>query len=341
MESKYDYTVVLVSYNCADFVGSCIASFQKQKFPPLKIIVIDNHSTDDSIAVIKCCGYKNIDIIANKTNIGYAAALNQGIAACTSQYVVLANPDIYVDSLWSESVFHPFIVHDDCGLVASKILYWDDPKRINSVGMLFYRDLSAINRGLDELDDGQYDRHEVVFGAYGALMVFSKKVLDSVGLFDEDYWLFREEDEYMWRMHIRGWETYFSFNSRAFHKRSANTQLFSPLKLFYSERNRFWNVIKFMPLYCTVTMLPFVILRYLFNALILVKKVRSKKKISLQRTSKFLLIKTLINAWIQAIKSLSKMYCKRKIIFKNGNLTPYECRLLSIKYRAGLSDIIK
>jgi len=339
MTDPVEYSLIIVNYNGAQFIETCVKSFQKQETPPKEIIVVDNNSTDNSIKVLT--DLSGIKIIKNETNHGYAASLNQGIRNSNFQYIVLANPDIFVDKEWSEHIFEPFIKYKECGLSASKVLYWDEPNLLNSTGMLFYKDLSAVNRGLNEIDNGQWDKEEELFGAYGALMVFRRKVVEDIGLFDEDYWLFREEDEFMWRMQMHGWKTRFAYKAKVFHKRSANTKLFSPLKLYYSERNRFWNVIKFMPLRCTITMLPYVIARYVANFALVFKKKDSKKAVSLTKTSKTLLIKTIVKAWISAISGLPKMY-KKRVLIKRTAITNYnQCYKYLTTYKATLSDLVK
>ncbi len=339
MVDSISYTLVIVNYNGAKYIGACIESFFVQDIRPSEIIVVDNNSTDNSVSVLS--NFAEIKLICNKKNHGYAASLNQGIKNCSHPYIVFINPDVYVDKEWSTHIFKPFLKYKECGLSAPKVLYWDEPERINSTGMLFYKDLSAVNRGLDEIDNGQYDNDEELFGAYGAMMVFRREVIDQVGWFDEDYWLYREEDEYMWRMQMHGWKTRFAYQAKIFHKRSANTGLFSPLKLYYSERNRFWNVIKFMPLRCTFTMLPYVVARYFANFSIILSNDGSKKAVSLKKKSKIYLLFIIAKAWFAGMIGLPAMFVKRRRILRTTTIGHAQCLKYLDIYKAALSDLVK
>lgn len=334
------YTVIVVNFNGVEFLPRCLDSFLEQNPAPSGVIVVDNDSTDGSCGLVRH-DYPHVRLIEYGKNAGYAAALNLGIRECRDPAIVLANNDLYLADDWSGQVLSELDTRPECGLVASKVLYMDEPDRINSTGMLFYRDMSAVNRGLDELDRGQYDDSEDVFGAYGAVMVFRREVFDRVGLFDEDYYLFREEDELMWRMHRAGWITRYAPGARVFHKRSARTGMFSPLKLYYSERNRFWNVLKHMPLRCTVTTIPFVLCRYWANLMLAFRGGGTSKGDTLVKAPKALLLWTLVKAWCTAFLGMPRMFAKRLAYRRFSVLAPKDCLRLARSHEAQLSDMVK
>lgn len=332
-------SIIIISYNASPYIKKCITSFQRQSTKPFEILFVDNCSTDNSIDLVEK-NFPKVTIIANKRNMGYSGAINIGIKKAQGDYFVLANPDLYVDTNWLTNVVETFNQHAHCGLVASKVLYMDEAEKINSTGMLFFRDLSAINRGMDEFDHGQFDQEEEVFGAYGAIMIMRKEVFQKVGLFDEDYFLFREEDEFMWRMNRVGFKAFYNPKAVAYHKRSANTELFSPLKLYYSERNRFWNVLIHMPLHYTLTTIPFVLWRYGNNFLLMLNK-KSKKGDSIKKSSKRELIFTLIKAWYDAFIAFPRVLKKRFTYEKFSTVSPHQATHIYKKYRATSRDIQK
>lgn len=338
--NDFTVSVVIVNFNGALYIEKCLDSFVKQNRKPDEILIVDNNSQDNSVEFIKK-SFPQVNIIKSPENNGYGAALNIGIKNSKGNILILGNNDLCVDPFWLDNILKEFTEHKNCGLAASKVLYMDEPQKINSTGMLFYKDMSAVNRGLDEIDKGQYDNREEVFGAYGVLMAFRKEVFDKIGLFDEDYFLFREEDEFMWRMRRHGWITRYAPAAKVFHKRSANTKLFSPLKLYYSERNRFFNVLKYMPLRCNFTMLPFALYRYWINFMLAFTQGRTKKSEQLKITSKILLMLIIFKAWMHAFYSFPKMYKKRKLYNKNAVFS-YKQSLKWMKvYSASARDMLK
>ncbi len=332
-------TAIIANYNGADYLERCVSSFREQTTPFTQIIVVDAQSTDASPEMIND-GRVPVDLYIQDENRGYGAALNLGLQQACGDIVVFSNLDMYLVREWLAAVHKELEQHPDCGHVASKILYMDDPHRINSTGMLFYEDFSAINRGMDELDEGQYEVAEEVFGANGAVMAFRRAVLEQIGGFDESYFLFREEDELMWRMKRHGWISRYAPDAVVYHKRSASTGLFSPLKLYYSERNRLWNIIKHLPLACVVTTIPAVIRRYLGNY----RHVRAggtSKAEHVARISKWRLVWALARAWCAAIAGAGPMLKKRRQYNRTATVTPRQARHWAQQYRASLQDMLK
>jgi len=340
MHKSYTVSVVIVNYNGEPYIQKCVDSFLTQSIKPQEILVFDNNSSDRSLEIIRDA-FPDVSVTAFKENRGYAYCLNRGIERSTGDIIVLSNNDLYLESSWLEETLKVFDHYDTCGLVASKVRYMDEPEKINSVGILFYNDIQAVNKGLDEIDTGQYDTPGECYGAYGAIMTFRRKVFDQIGLFDEGYFLFREEDDIMWRMHLTGWQARFTPWAVAYHKRSANTRLFSPLKLYYSERNRIWNIAKYLPLRCLITMLPYTIVRYWSNWRLVKNQTGTKKSIALQKSSKGLIFRTIIKAWLHALCGLHRELPKRFAFNQKSRKSYSHCLKLVRTYRATLEDVIK
>jgi GT2 family glycosyltransferase len=333
---------VIVSHNGAGYIEKCLHSFTKQKPAIITVTVVDDCSKDDTISIVKN-KFPEVRVIANEKNIGYAGSLNRGIAASPCDYIVLSNDDIEMSEDWLNCALAEFGGRPECGLVASKVLYMDQPDVLNSTGMLYYKDLTAVNRGLDEKDTGQYDRAEEVFGAYGAIMLFKRDVFEKIGLFEEDYFLFREEDEIIWRMRLAGYIARYAPKARVFHKRSAHTKLFSTTKLYYSERNRIWNVVKFLPWRCLLSTSIYALFRYYINFRIASGKREGlgRKAAGLKGASKMTLLLTIAKAWIDAFAGVPRMAAKRFRINKTAKV-PFRKRLAWLRtYSATVQDISK
>jgi len=339
MNNSSPITILIVNFNGSAYIRKCLESFKDQQNPSCRIIVIDNGSQDDSPSIV-ANEYSDIELVRMPENNGYGAAINEGLKRTSSEIVVIANNDLFIDSHWSQKIYKAFSGYKKCGQIASKVLYWDEPQRINSAGTLIYSDLTAVNKGLDEIDNGQYDQVQEVFGAYGAIIAFRRCVFETIGYFDEEYFLFKEEDDITLRMRRAGWSSLFIPEAKVYHKRSANTKMFSPLKLYYSERNRIWNVMKHLSLHCVITTLPAVLLRYLANFSTGLGK-SSRKGKAMAKARKVTLVFTIFHAWISAFKEAPVMLKRRKEYQKWSALKYRDVRKMMNNYKAILEHMTR
>ncbi|MFP4624343.1 MAG: glycosyltransferase family 2 protein, partial [Gemmatimonadota bacterium] len=133
---------------------------------------------------------------------------------------------------------------------ASLVLEAADPPVVNSVGVRFFGDLHAQNVGSGEAYDPERvaGAREAAFGSYGAVMCFRREAVAGLW-FDEDYFLFFEETDFFLRLALLGGRTVFAEGALARHQRSLSTGRYSPLKLYYGERNRLTTVFKLLPVW--------------------------------------------------------------------------------------------
>ncbi len=173
-------SVVIVSYNSKDVITQCIKSVRD--FCE-EIIVVDNASIDDSVKTIKqFC--KKVKIIENDKNIGYGRACNLGIKTASKEYVAIVNPDTTIKKDIFTPLIHNFI--DDCVFMAAPICY--RPNDNNKI--------RTANRYLNkceatEIDRGVYDAKFIS----GAFFVINRAKWMKLGGFDENIFLFYEDDE--------------------------------------------------------------------------------------------------------------------------------------------------
>jgi len=334
--------VVIVHYGGPQLTDQCVESLLGQTIAVNEIVVVDNRSglADSFSAKTR---WKNVRVLSNESNRGYAAALNQGVRATNGDIVVCANNDLRFDAQGLAGNLAVFDRQPPCGIIASKVRYMDEPEVINSAGCLVYPDLTGVNRGLDEVDKGQYDVCEEAFAAYGAVMAIRRSVFDRAGFFEEDYFLFMEEDEFAWRMRLKGFTVWFAPDAVVYHKRSANTVLFSPLKLFYSERNRMWNLVKFFPWWYWGVAAVASLRRYLLNAGMMsgTTAARTKKAAALKGRRKGPIVWTLVKAYLAAVKGLPRILRRKRLINRDACMTYAQRIALIRRYAATASDLMK
>jgi GT2 family glycosyltransferase len=243
-----DISAVIVTWNSAQDLVRVLGSLRLQRTPLAELIVVDNASTDDSLDKLRR-HWPSARVIRNESNLGFAAAANQGITAARHDFVLLVNPDIECQPTCVERLVRSLARHPDVALVGPKLLRFD--KRdglpvIDSAGIVMTCDLRHLDRGADETDRGQYDKAAYVFGISGALMLLNRERVRQIAIdgrfFDERFHSYREDADLAWRVQLAGLRCLFCPSAVALHKRRVTPQRRRELPTFInrnSVRNRF------------------------------------------------------------------------------------------------------
>ncbi len=314
--------VGIINYNGGSELTECVKSLKAQT-SPVRVFVFDNASTDDSIQILRNQGL-DCKIIECSENLGYAGACNGLLAQMDSEIQVLCNMDLEFDSAWAENLLKCFERHPECGSVASLVM--EKSGYVNAVGVLLGADLFAKNEG-SGLDAQDADiREKEVFGCYGAVMSFRKAAAQAAGQMDASFFLFFEETEWYFRHNLAGFKTVFCPEARVYHERSMTTVRYSPLKLFYSERNRLRSAIRLLPL-GGIAMLP---VRGFVRYLNMAKGGVPGQSGDGKKLSKVSICKALAASWLQAMLAFPKEWAVRKQYERQyGNVTGKVCEILA------------
>jgi GT2 family glycosyltransferase len=198
----------------------------RQQTCALELIIIDNASSDGTADFQR---QQNEKAIYNRTNVGFAAAQNQGILTSTTKWVLTLNPDVVLCPDFVATLVEAGEQHLDAGSVCGKLLRWQPDSAaplsnvIDSTGMYFRPDLRHLDRGAEEFDQGQYDKAESVFGATGAAALYRRAMIEDVSIggefFDEDFFAYREDADLAWRAQLLGWKCLYVPQARGWHVR--------------------------------------------------------------------------------------------------------------------------
>jgi GT2 family glycosyltransferase len=250
LENNPTVSVVVVNWNRREMLRGCIASLALQEDVGFELILVDNGSSDGSVEAVeqlRTSLHFPVHIIANKDNCGFCAGNNQGIAAARGQYVALLNNDAEAEPGWLAAMVECIESRADVGMVASKILVYENPSRIDKVGHLIYPDGQNRGRGTGELDRGQYDRQEEVLWPDGCAALYRKSMLDQIGGFDEDLFAYADDAELGLRARIAGWSCLYTPRAVVRHRRGSTLGLLSMRRLELIERNRILLAVKHFP----------------------------------------------------------------------------------------------
>lgn len=222
-------SLVIINYNNKSYLKRCLTSIYNQTYKNLEIIFIDNESKDGSFEFMKEeYSNKNILLIRNENNNGYAGAANQGIKLSNGKYVMILNPDIIMEYDFIEKMYKFIDKDESIGALSGKLLKYDfeNDKKLNyidSAGIIMFKSTRCIDRGQNEEDLGQYDKIEQVFGVCGAAPLYRKSALEEIKVFDEyfdeDFFAYKEDIDLSWRLNLIGYKNIYYPLAVAYHGR--------------------------------------------------------------------------------------------------------------------------
>jgi GT2 family glycosyltransferase len=244
-------SVLITTYNSAPFLETCLDSLRRQTYGPLDVIIVDNASSDGTRAILEKYQLE-FHIILNDQNVGFAAGQNQAIRAARGQWLLSLNPDVLLSPDFIERLIASAEMHREAGTVCGKLLRWNPEseqpltRTIDSTGIYFTRSLRHLDRGADQLDSGQFDEPQYVFGATGAAALYSRYMVEDVSVngefFDETFFAYREDADLAWRAQIMGWKCIYLPEAVAWHVRKVTPERRADLPLainWHSVKNRF------------------------------------------------------------------------------------------------------
>jgi GT2 family glycosyltransferase len=237
-------SIVIPSYNGMAHLPLCLSSLRAQTYKPFEIILVDNGSTDESVAYVRR-EFPVVQIIALAENRVFAASVNAGIRAALGAVVVILNNDTDADPAWLTELVAALQSEPRAGMAASKLRLFDRRDSLHSAGDAYGRDGIPINRGVWQLDRGQFDADRLVFAPCGGAAAYRRAMLNEIGPFDEDLVAYCEDVDLAWRAQLAGWLCVFAPRAVVYHKLSATGA--GKLASFYVGRNVLWVIAKDYP----------------------------------------------------------------------------------------------
>jgi GT2 family glycosyltransferase len=250
-------SVVIPNWNGERFLRLCLGSLREQSFEDFETIVVDNGSTDSSIAFVKE-HFPEVEVLALGENRGTAAAFNAGIEASETEYILLLNNDTEQDPGWLEALVRAAEDRPETGLFASKLVDFNDRRVLDGAGDAMRLSGLPYRLGHGERDGVRFDRPGYVFGACAAAALYRKSMLDEVGLFDEDFVSYCEDGDLSFRAQLAGYRCFYVPGAVVYHMGSASTGgKRSPTATRLGSRNSFSLLVKNLPLSTVPHVLPF------------------------------------------------------------------------------------
>jgi GT2 family glycosyltransferase len=267
--SGSDVTIVIPNWNGEEHLRECLSSIDRQTVRPATTLLVDNGSTDGSLALVEK-EFPWVTSIPFRENRGFAAAVNSGIVASRTAFVALLNNDTRLDSRWLETLLEVLRTHPDLGSAACKMLNFHHPEIVDAAGDALTRGGAPYTRGMGEPDDGRFDRREYVFGACAGAALYRRAVFDDIGLFDEDFVSYYEDQDLAFRAQLHGYRCMYVPAAICYHKRGATAKAipFYPIRM--QERNLTAFYVKNFPWRTFIAESPVIVgsrIRRIFRAL--------------------------------------------------------------------------
>jgi GT2 family glycosyltransferase len=242
MTSAPHVTIIVLNWNGKDDTLACLESLEQVAYPNFEVLVVDNDSSDDSVAAIRA-RFPHRPIIETGANLGYAGGNNVGLRWALEQrtdYALLLNNDTEVAPDFLCILVETVESDPTVGVAGPIIYYYDQPETIWSAGgRIDWPRGQFWMLGLGMHDNGKPDKgpQEVDFVTGCALLVRAK-IVQEVGELDERFFMYYEEAEWCVRIAKAGYRIIHVPQARLWHKISPESQADSPLIHYYMTRNR-------------------------------------------------------------------------------------------------------
>jgi GT2 family glycosyltransferase len=237
-------SVIIPNWNGARFLPTCLDALRRQTYPRFEVLVVDNASTDGSVALMER-DYPEVRLVKLPTNRGLTGGVNAGIQAARGEILALLNNDTEADPHWLSELVRALEADPQAGLAASKMLLFERRDVIHSAGDFYGLDGLPGNRGVWQKDEGQFDGPRRVFGACGGAAAYRREMLEEIGLFDEEFFMYCEDVDLAWRAQIAGYPCAFAPRAIVYHRLSATGG--GRIASFYTGRNTIYVIAKDVP----------------------------------------------------------------------------------------------
>jgi len=251
-------SINIVAYNEENNIAKSLRSALNQSYKNIEVFLIDNASQDRTVeiaeeiyskwfhgchcerseAILKIASSSDCNrsprndtgsivpfrVIKNSKNLGFGGGHNVGFRNSRGDFVLCLNADCELDKDYVKYAVEVFKQDSSIGAVQGKL---NNPRtgKIDSTGLLIFKNRRVINRGQGEKDSGQYENPEEVWGVDGAAPVYRREMLEDVKIgeeyFDADFFAYKEDIDLSWRMRLAGWKCVYQPKAIAHHDRSA------------------------------------------------------------------------------------------------------------------------
>ncbi|GMT48510.1 MAG: glycosyl hydrolase [bacterium] len=245
MADQPKISILVLNYNGRKHLKECFESLLLSEARDHEILFLDNHSRDNSCEYMKD-EFPEIRIVSLDRNYGFAKGNNLGAEKALGEYLVFLNNDTRVEKGWLKALYDVISGGPSIGVVGSKLLFYDDPGKVNSAGGNIVFNGQGYDIGFLSNDIEEYNVQEEKGTVCAASMMVKKQTFIDLGGFDPCYFLYFEDIDLCWRYWLTGYRVIYVPQSVVYHKFGGTSggNKDNPFRLFYGTRNSVLNVLK-------------------------------------------------------------------------------------------------
>lgn len=238
-------SIVIPNYNGHDFIKKCFDALRKQSMKDFKVIVVDNASEDDSLEVIGANSEAlDVETLELDRNYGFSVAVNRGIQASETEYVILLNNDAYVGKHFVEELVKRMDSDHKIFSAQALMLKESDKNTVDSTGSFFSAMGWGFDRGKDKAST-RYQESSDIFAACAGAAIYRKIIFEKIGYFDEDFFAYLEDVDIGYRARLHGYINVYEPKARVLHVGSGSSgSRHNEFKVGLSARNSMFVMYK-------------------------------------------------------------------------------------------------
>ena len=239
-------TVIIPNYNGRHFLAPCLDSLACQSMADFDIIVVDNGSNDGSCELLeKEYGY--VKVIEMGENTGFCKAVNTGVEASETEYVILLNNDTVPDKYFAESLVKAMDSRPKAFSCSSQMLMLQDKNKIDGAGDIYNALGWASARGKGQPAE-KFGKPVRIFSACGGAAIYRRELFIKLGMLDENHFAYLEDLDIGYRARIKGYENWYIPEAKVLHAGSGTSgSRHNEFKVSHSARNNVYIIYKNMP----------------------------------------------------------------------------------------------
>ena len=264
-------TVVIPNYNGIQYIENCLKSLKESSISDFQVIMIDNASADGSFELVQE-KFPDVQLIRNEKNEGFSKAVNQGILACQTEYVLLLNNDTVVSREFVEELEKVMDANPKLFSANAKMISLHDQTKMDDAGDFYCALGWPFAKGKGK-NPQKYQQDYPVFASCAGAAIYRRNIFDEIGLFDENHFAYFEDIDIGYRARIYGYCNIFASKAVVYHAGSATSgSRYNEFKTSLASRNSIYLVYKNMPLLQLMINLPFLLLGFFIKTMFFIKR---------------------------------------------------------------------
>jgi GT2 family glycosyltransferase len=314
---QFAVAVVIPTLTADEKLRESTEALARQTYRDFETIVVDNSGRQ---LVRRNGNALSARVIESSRNVGFGSAINLAMNLSRSSYVATLNDDAIPDPRWLEALVQAIQARPDAGMCASQVRLRGEGL-LDSAGMLMCGDGSSKQRGHGRTPDDFPAAEETLFPS-GSAALYRRAVLESLGGFDDSFFLYCEDTDLGLRARWAGWKCLYVPGAIVEHHYSHSAGRASPLKAYYVERNRLFVVAKNFPTRMLLAALPTTLARYFWHAWYLFQGRGSAARFRADGHAGAMMPWYVLRAHLALAAHASRLWRQRRRIRAQARITP-------------------